>query len=176
MSLDPVILGFLREGAQTGYQLKKRMDRSVANFWTISFGGLYPVLKKMAAQEEIEENKELVSNKRGVYYQLTKKGQTKFEKWLKSDYKQLLIKDEFLLKIFFANETELIALLSQIKQRLSELESVLENLETLIDMDQKKELPGMTTGKRMTLQLGFEQNKIEYNHLQQLQAKISEKK
>ncbi len=172
MALDPVILGFLKDGPQTGYQLKKRMDQSVANFWTISYGGLYPVLKKMAEKGDIKENKQLSEKHRGTYYELTPAGKEKFARWLKDDYKQVVIKDEFLLKVFFASDEELVQLLPQVKKRLREVESVLETLDTLIAVDKKNQLKEMTTGKRMTLHLGYEENMAEYNHIGKLKEKI----
>lgn len=174
MALDPVILGFLKEGPQTGYQLKKRMDQSVANFWTISYGGLYPVLKKMAEKGDIKVNEQLSQKYRGTYYEITTAGREKFDSWLKNDYKQVVIKDEFLLKVFFSSDDELVELLPQVKKRLRELESVVETLEGLMDADKKKQLKNMTTGKRMTLQIGYEENMVEYNHIKTLKEKINE--
>ncbi len=176
MALDPVILGFLKDGPQTGYQLKKRMDQSVANFWTISYGGLYPVLKKMAENGDIKENKQLSEKNRGTYYEITPAGKEKFARWLMDDYKQVVIKDEFLLKVFFSSDDELVQLLPQVKKRLREVESILEILDNLIQADKKKQVKNMTTGKRMTLHLGYEENMAEYNHIGQLKERIIELK
>ena len=44
MSLEYVILGFLEVGPKTGYDLKKRFDRSVAGFWPADQSRIYRTL------------------------------------------------------------------------------------------------------------------------------------
>ena len=49
-SLTPtarVILGMLKLGVPTGYDIKKVIDDSTRFFWTASFGQIYPELKKL---------------------------------------------------------------------------------------------------------------------------------
>ena len=41
MSLEYVILGFLEVGPKTGYDLKKRFDRTVHGFWPADQSRIY---------------------------------------------------------------------------------------------------------------------------------------
>jgi len=45
--LDLAILGSLKEQPLHGYELKKRVGETVGSTWAISFGSLYPALKRL---------------------------------------------------------------------------------------------------------------------------------
>ena len=42
-----VILGMLRMGKRTGYEIKALVDRSTRFFWAASYGQIYPELKRL---------------------------------------------------------------------------------------------------------------------------------
>ena len=42
-----VILGMLRLGKRTGYEIKSRVDVSTRFFWAASYGQIYPELKRL---------------------------------------------------------------------------------------------------------------------------------
>jgi hypothetical protein len=50
--LDMAILGFLREGPMHGYELKQRLVD--LGFWRISFGSVYPALRRLEKASLIE--------------------------------------------------------------------------------------------------------------------------
>ncbi|MGH9601902.1 MAG: PadR family transcriptional regulator, partial [Terriglobales bacterium] len=41
------LLGLLSLGPQSGYDLKKRMEQSIAHFWSESYGQIYPTLRRL---------------------------------------------------------------------------------------------------------------------------------
>src|SRR4051794_26733567 len=50
MDLSPtayVILGMLRLGKRTGYDIKQLVDKSTRFFWAASYGQIYPELKRL---------------------------------------------------------------------------------------------------------------------------------
>ena len=47
--LELAVLGLLKEKSMHGYELKKRLDEQLGHFWRISYGSLYPSLKRLAA-------------------------------------------------------------------------------------------------------------------------------
>lgn len=49
MALRDAVLAALLEGEASGYDLAKRFDRSVANFWTATPQQLYRELDRLAA-------------------------------------------------------------------------------------------------------------------------------
>src|SRR3989304_804164 len=50
--LDMAVLGLLREGPMHGYELKQRLVD--LGFWRISFGSVYPALRRLERAEFIE--------------------------------------------------------------------------------------------------------------------------
>jgi DNA-binding PadR family transcriptional regulator len=45
--LELAILGLLKERPMHGYELRKQLSQKLGLFWTVSFGSLYPTLKKL---------------------------------------------------------------------------------------------------------------------------------
>src|SRR2546430_14229644 len=52
--LELAILGLLKEQAMHGYQLKKRLADTLGSFWQVSYGSLYPALKRLQRQGAVE--------------------------------------------------------------------------------------------------------------------------
>ena len=44
------IMGMLSMGPVSGYDIKKRFEKSLSYFWSESYGQIYPILKKLAKQ------------------------------------------------------------------------------------------------------------------------------
>jgi DNA-binding PadR family transcriptional regulator len=81
--LELAILGLLKERAMHGYQLKKRLADTLGSFWQVSYGSLYPALKRLLADEAVEMvfPKEDVGRRKNVY-RITKKGEEMFAELL----------------------------------------------------------------------------------------------
>jgi DNA-binding PadR family transcriptional regulator len=77
--LEVAILGLLKERAMHGYELKKRLSETLGSFWQVSYGSLYPALKRLQRDEAVEMifPKQEVGRRKNVY-RLTKKGETVF--------------------------------------------------------------------------------------------------
>jgi len=77
--LELAILGLLKERAMHGYQLKKRLADTLGSFWQVSYGSLYPALKRLLADEAVEMvfPKEDVGRRKNVY-RITQKGEEMF--------------------------------------------------------------------------------------------------
>jgi len=50
------VLGFLTVRPMSGYDIKKAVEVSIANFWTESYGQIYPVLKRLTEQGLVEKS------------------------------------------------------------------------------------------------------------------------
>ena len=61
--LDLAILGLLREGPRHGYDLKRQL--SEYGFWQVSFGSLYPALRRLEKGGFIEAGR--ISGRRKEY-------------------------------------------------------------------------------------------------------------
>jgi DNA-binding PadR family transcriptional regulator len=83
--LELAVLGLLKERSMHGYQLKKSLSETLGPFWQVSYGALYPALKRLKAQGAVEEAfpRAEVGRRRNVY-RLTERGEKLFADLLES--------------------------------------------------------------------------------------------
>jgi DNA-binding PadR family transcriptional regulator len=77
--LELAILGLLKERPMHGYELKKRLSYMLGHFWTVSYGSLYPAIKRLEKSGSIERAysvKEKTRNRN--VYRITRKGEVQF--------------------------------------------------------------------------------------------------
>ena len=81
--LELAVLGLLKERSMHGYQLKKSLSDTLGPFWQVSYGALYPALKRLRTQEAVEQvyPKTQVGRRRNVY-RITDRGETLFTELL----------------------------------------------------------------------------------------------
>ena len=93
--LELAVLGLLKERSMHGYQLKKSLSETLGPFWQVSYGALYPALKRLKAQGAVEEvfPKTKVGRRRNVY-RLTDKGERTFAELLESVGERELATDD----------------------------------------------------------------------------------
>lgn len=77
--LDFAILGILTDGPLHGYELKRRLADSEHGFWTVSFGSLYPALRRLEKQDYVSVS---TAGTRRKVYQLTPEGKAHFQEIL----------------------------------------------------------------------------------------------
>ena len=67
--LELAILGLLKERSMHGYQLSKRLTDSLGGFWRVSYGSLYPTLKRLERQGAVEQvfDQQEVARRKNVY-------------------------------------------------------------------------------------------------------------
>jgi DNA-binding PadR family transcriptional regulator len=81
--LELAILGLLKERPMHGYELKKRLSYMLGHFWTVSYGSLYPALKRLEKGGGIERAysvKEKTRNRN--VFRITRKGEAAFMRML----------------------------------------------------------------------------------------------
>jgi DNA-binding PadR family transcriptional regulator len=81
--IELAILGLLKERTMHGYQLKKRLSETLGPFWQVSYGSLYPALKRLQKQGTVEMvfPREDVGRRKNVY-RLTEQGELVFRELL----------------------------------------------------------------------------------------------
>jgi DNA-binding PadR family transcriptional regulator len=81
--LELAILGLLKEQAMHGYQLRKRLADTLGSFWQVSYGSLYPALKRLQREGAVEMifPKDQVGRRKNVY-RITEKGEALFAELL----------------------------------------------------------------------------------------------
>src|SRR4051812_27980629 len=102
-----VILGMLRLGKRTGYEIKSLVDVSTRFFWAASYGQIYPELARLEAAGLIQ-GQTGASNGRGrKAYELTDAGERALHDWLVSPAPlHLELRHEGVLKFFFSDALE----------------------------------------------------------------------
>jgi PadR family transcriptional regulator AphA len=108
MELSPtayVILGMLGWRPMSGYEIKSIVDESTRFFWAASYGQIYPELRRLAAAELIEGKESPHGGRRRNVYRLTPAGRQELRAWLDADPEVFELRDEALLKLFFADAT-----------------------------------------------------------------------
>jgi DNA-binding PadR family transcriptional regulator len=96
------LLGLLTWGPASGYDLKQRIEKSLGNFWSESFGQIYPVLKELQAEGMVQPRGDSGSGQRPrTVYALTEAGRTALEAWLGEPAMPQPPRLEVLLKLFF---------------------------------------------------------------------------
>lgn len=53
--LELPVLGLLKERAMHGYELRKQLGAMLGPFWQVSWGSLYPTLRRLAKAEAVEK-------------------------------------------------------------------------------------------------------------------------
>jgi DNA-binding PadR family transcriptional regulator len=81
--LELAILGLLKERSMHGYQLSKRLTDTLGGFWRVSYGSLYPTLKRLERQGAVEQvfDQQEVGRRKNVY-RITETGEGLFRQLL----------------------------------------------------------------------------------------------
>jgi PadR family transcriptional regulator AphA len=119
-----LILGMLRAGVQTGYEVKRAVDQSTRFFWATSFAQVYPELARLEQQDYIAGHDEPRGARRRRIYSLTEKGEEALSDWLRSRrVPEFEFRDEGLLRLFFADglsNEEAVALVRRLREQAQE--------------------------------------------------------
>ncbi len=81
--LELAILGLLKERSMHGYQLSKRLTDTLGGFWRVSYGSLYPSLKRLERHGAVEQvfDEQEVGRRKNVY-RITEPGEVLFRELL----------------------------------------------------------------------------------------------
>jgi PadR family transcriptional regulator, regulatory protein AphA len=111
------VLGMLSLGAKSGYDIKKTIAASTANFWSESYGNIYPVLKDLAAEGAIKAEKDAAPDegRRKHIYRITAHGKAMLQQWLRQPVGLRTEDNELLLKLFFGAAASPAEMLSVVK-------------------------------------------------------------
>ncbi len=102
-SVTPVILGLLALGPRSGYEIKATVDRSTVFFWAASYGQIYPELRRLEAEGLVEGEDAPNGRRARRVYRLTDAGRAELEAWLLGSRTTVELRDESLLRLFFAD-------------------------------------------------------------------------
>jgi DNA-binding PadR family transcriptional regulator len=101
--LELAVLGLLKEKTMHGYELKKRLDEQLGHFWRISYGSLYPCMKRLSRQGTVEIDAPTgESSRRKHVYRITPKGEELFVELLESTGSSIADRDQFMVHFAFS--------------------------------------------------------------------------
>jgi DNA-binding PadR family transcriptional regulator len=120
------ILGMLNVEPMSGYEMKKRFDRSIAHFWNENYGHIYPVLKRLESEGHVTKETETTEgNPPRNVFTITEKGRGELRTWLLLPAERPILRIELLLKLFFGREAPLENMIEKVKQEKAFCEKTL---------------------------------------------------
>ena len=169
-----VLLGFLESHPHSGYDIKGIADHSTRFFWQISYGQIYPELKRLtelglAAQEAGSRG----GRTRNVY-RITAKGRKALRAWLATPAASggFEMRDELLLKLFFSDAAGLKVKRAILDQMRLREEAVIAELRSL-EPHARLKGDGHTPAKMDVLMGGIKLHETYLEHLKGLRKDLS---
>jgi PadR family transcriptional regulator, regulatory protein AphA len=98
-----VVLGLIALHPRSGYDIKRVVDGAIRHFWAASYGQIYPELKRLEAEGWIEGSDERNGHRSRRVYRITEAGTQALQGWLAGHETRVALRDESLLRLFFAD-------------------------------------------------------------------------
>ena len=137
MSLKFAVLGLLAESPKYGYEIKQRFEGDLGNVWSVSYGQLYPTLRRLAelgwVTKKTEPGKKAAE--KNIYF-ITDTGRDQLDDWLLKPLRTVYkVKDEFTLRFLFFNKLPQRQVIKYLKEQEQKVASQKENFQhTLISI------------------------------------------
>jgi PadR family transcriptional regulator AphA len=127
------VLGLLARGPQSGYDLKKAIDRSVGYFWGPAKSQIYAVLPSLV-EAGYAKSRTVAQERRPdkQVYRITATGRAALRRWIEgTPDSPTPDRNPLLLKIFFGEYASAEILLEQVRARRAEMEQLKDELDAL---------------------------------------------
>jgi DNA-binding PadR family transcriptional regulator len=141
--IETMVLGILQDGPTHGYALRKRLSLVLGPFRALSYGSLYPCLKRLESGgfiERLPEEPPAVNRRSRVVYGITPEGKERFNDWLTHQTPDDWEDEGFAARMAFFSWTEsrlrlriLQGRRARLEERLSELGDSLESSRRQVD-------------------------------------------
>jgi DNA-binding PadR family transcriptional regulator len=127
------VLGLIESKPRSGYDIKRIVDRTIRHFWAASPGQIYPELKRLERAGWIAGDDEPRGGRRRRVYRITPEGTSALRGWLAGIETRVELRDESLLRLFFADAIPLEHGLGLLAGRREGYRKMLEYLRSLDD-------------------------------------------
>src|SRR6516164_3092986 len=97
------LLGLLASRPRSGYDIKQAVDRTIRHFWAASYGQIYPELKRLEEAGWITGDSVPRGGRARRVYRITEEGTQALRGWLAGRETRIELRDESLLRLFFAD-------------------------------------------------------------------------
>ena len=132
-----VILGMLQKGPKSGYEIKAKADISTRFFWAISYGQIYPELKRLEQAGLIAGEADPGNGRQRRVYSITEQGSVALHEWLTSPGElHSELRHEGVLRLFFADaldHEERLELLKSIRAKHERIGVELEAIRPVVE-------------------------------------------
>jgi DNA-binding PadR family transcriptional regulator len=137
--LETMVLGMLADGPTHGYDLRRRLAIILGPLRTLSFGSLYPGLKRLAGNGEIERVSTSSTTRRSTaVYAITEQGQQRLSTWLQGNSPADWDDEGFLIRLAFFSRTDARIRLHVLQGRRTRLEERLAALGESLEVSRKQ--------------------------------------
>ena len=165
-----VVLGMIATGRRSGYAMSRTAKEATRHFWAMSDGQIYPQLKSLSEEGYIDGERETQGGRERVVYSLTAKGRDALDDWLNSGERaHYELRDEGLLRLFFAEELSVDQLRGQIETMRRRHRRAIEHLEDL------RPKAGDMACAHLTLRYGLDLHAFSINWYDRLDAQLAER-
>lgn len=139
-TIELAVLGLLHEGPMHGYELRKRLNLMLGWGRLLSYGSLYPALKRMLRNELIAETTAATPAGRRpkIVYGLTEAGSAAFERLVSEVGPSAWEDDDFDIRFAFFSRTNMEIRLRVLEGRRSRLQERLDRVQSDLARTQKE--------------------------------------
>jgi DNA-binding PadR family transcriptional regulator len=133
-----VILGMVRKDPLSGYEIKAMVDNSTRFFWAASYGQIYPELRRLSEAGLVVGVDSPTGGRRRTVYEITADGEEELKAWLRQPPETYEMRDEGLLKLFFAEALppqEAVEIVRSMRRHREDVNRRLRELEPTKDED-----------------------------------------
>jgi DNA-binding PadR family transcriptional regulator len=165
MSLKHAILAVLSHGDRTGYDLTRKIDGSVANFWPATHQQIYIELKKLYELGFVRYKDKVQKGKPDKkIYSITKPGISELKNWAEEPLEITPSKDALLIKVFASHAIGIKQLKNELKRHTEIHHAKLQEYEEIEANYFSKKVPPSLLAQYLTLRRGiiFERSWLEW--------------
>ena len=145
-TIELAVLGLLHESPMHGYELRKRLNLMLGWGRVLSYGSLYPALKKMLRAGWIEEQVSppqvgqgrAASRRQRITYQLTDRGTAEFTRLMSEVGPTAWEDDTFGIRFAFFSRTDMEIRLRVLEGRRTRLQERLDRVQRQLAMTQQE--------------------------------------
>ena len=98
------LLGFLHEGAMSGWELAQKVEATIGNFWNVTRSQIYRELRTLDKAGLVQAGDRGARDR--VRYELTPAGKSAFSEWIAQRPGPELIRMPILLAVYFGSHVE----------------------------------------------------------------------
>ncbi len=141
-TLELAVLGLLHESPMHGYELRKQLNVVLGWSRVLSYGSLYPALKKMLRAgwiaEVVGSAPMTTSRRQRIVYALSQEGEERFAGLMSEAGPSAWEDDNFDVRFAFFSRTDMEIRLRILEGRRSRLEERLERVQSQLDRTQQQ--------------------------------------